>query len=89
MAASERPTHPGRIFDVRFTDFTADPIGSVRNIYRFFDLELTSTAEANMQKWRDDNPERKTRGASILRRRLPVSKPEQIAERFAFDDDYR
>ena len=87
-AMAVRTTHPGCIFDVRFTDFTADPMATVRSIYRFFDLDLTSTAEANMQEWRDDNPKGKHGGHRYCAEDFGL-RPEQIAERFSFYDNYK
>lgn len=45
----ERARHdPARFIDVHYDDLTADPIGTVRSIYRRFGLELTDEAEAAM-----------------------------------------
>ena len=35
----------------QFEDLIADPMASVRNIYEYFDMELSSEAEQAMQKW--------------------------------------
>ncbi len=44
-----------RVFDLHFETFNADPIGSVRAIYDFFDLRWTERAERDVRAWADEN----------------------------------
>ena len=45
-----------RILHVRYADFIADPVGTVRRYYRFADWPLTSEAEAAMRDYLVNNP---------------------------------
>jgi len=56
LAESARRRHASQIHDVRHSDFLRDPIGTVRAIYRHFDLELTPRTEADMRRWLDNQP---------------------------------
>lgn len=47
---------PGRLCNLQYADFIADRIGSVREIYRTFGLELTAEGLAAMQRYVDENP---------------------------------
>jgi len=49
----------GRVIDVHFRDFLADPLATVRTLYARLDLELTPEAEARMRKFLADNPQDK------------------------------
>jgi hypothetical protein len=49
----------GRVIDVHFRDFLADPIATVRGIYARLDLELTPDAEARMRQFLANNPQDK------------------------------
>jgi hypothetical protein len=45
----ERAKHdPAQFFDVRYDDFVADPVGTVRAIYRAFDLPWTAEVSAGV-----------------------------------------
>ena len=57
-----RHAHPDgakRFFDVRYQQLLADPIGTIRQIYRHFELPLTRDAEARMRHHLRDNPQHK------------------------------
>jgi hypothetical protein len=45
-----------RFYDIGFRDMQADPIASIRGLYEWLGEEYTAAAEANMVKWRADNP---------------------------------
>jgi hypothetical protein len=42
---------PSRFYDLHFRDFTADPIGSVRRIYRHFGRDLSGESERRLAAW--------------------------------------
>jgi len=48
-----------RFFDVRYQQLLADPIGTVREIYRHFELPLTVEAEHRMRSHLRGNPQHK------------------------------
>jgi hypothetical protein len=48
-----------RFFDVRFPDLKKDPMAIVREIYRYFDRELTHDAETAMRRFVAENPKNK------------------------------
>lgn len=48
-----------RFFDVRFPDLKKDPMAIVRDVYRYFDRELTPDAETAMQRFVEQNPKNK------------------------------
>jgi hypothetical protein len=55
----EKPTrlkHAGQIHDIRHRDFNDDPMGTIRGIYKRFDLTLTDQVAAAMQLWLDNQP---------------------------------
>jgi hypothetical protein len=54
-ARSAHPEREGRFFDLAYPDLVADPIGSAKRIYRHFALELSSEAEARMQRFLAEN----------------------------------
>jgi hypothetical protein len=45
--------------DVQYTDLVRDPIGTVKQIYVLFDLELTPAAEQRMRRFLAENPKDK------------------------------
>ncbi len=45
-----------RVFDLHFETFSNDPIGSLRAIYDYFDLEWTERAERDVRAWAEENP---------------------------------
>ncbi len=71
-----------RFFDLHFTDFMADPIGSVRKIFDHFDHEMTPEAERRMSTWQADHPQGEHGRHEYTKRELGVSEDE-IRGRFA------
>jgi len=61
-AAPVRRRREQQFFDLRQQDFLADPMGSVRAIYRRFDLELTAETEARMRRWLLEQPREQKEG---------------------------
>ncbi|MBW2269218.1 MAG: sulfotransferase [Deltaproteobacteria bacterium] len=55
-ARAGRPDQAGQFLDLHFHEIVADPLGCVRRIYRHFDLELTSRAEARMHAFVAESP---------------------------------
>jgi hypothetical protein len=56
-----RKLHTSQIHDVRHGDLLRDPIGTVRAIYKHFDLQLSCETEMHMRAWLDNQPpEQKT-----------------------------
>jgi hypothetical protein len=45
-----------QFFDVQHSAFHADPLGTVRGIYAYFDLTLSPEAEERMRRWVADSP---------------------------------
>jgi hypothetical protein len=48
-----------KVIDVHYADMTADPIGTMKKVYRQLGDEWTAEAEAGIQQWVDDNPQDK------------------------------
>jgi hypothetical protein len=48
-----------QMFDVQYLDLVRDPMAMVRRIYAHFDLELTTAAEAAMERFLAENPKDK------------------------------
>jgi hypothetical protein len=55
----ENPQLRGRFYDVLYPDLKKDPMAVVREIYRYFDRELTRDAETAMQRFAAKNPKNK------------------------------
>ena len=47
----------GRIIDVQFDAFMADPFATIRTVYERLDLEFTATAEARMREFLASHPQ--------------------------------
>jgi hypothetical protein len=80
-AASGKAQRP--VFDVEFGDFISDQLGTVKAIYRHFDLPLSPEVEADMQIWLDQNP----RNSLSLQRFQPEDfglSGDEIRDRFSF-----
>lgn len=56
MMAARARRDPKQFFDLPFTRFVSDPIGSIREIHAHFGLDLTSEAEAAIARFRSENP---------------------------------
>jgi hypothetical protein len=48
-----------QFFDLYFEDFMADPIGSVKRIYAYFDQKLSEEGEQKLRAWKAENPQHK------------------------------
>lgn len=48
-----------RIIDVHYADLVSDPVGETKKLYAKLGDEWTSTAEAGIQGWVNDNPQNK------------------------------
>jgi hypothetical protein len=55
MNMASRAAMDMRVFDLHFETFNRDPIGSLRAIYAFFDLEWTERVERDVRTWADEN----------------------------------
>jgi hypothetical protein len=53
---------PGRVVDVQFREFMADPFATIRSVYERLGLELTDDAERSMREFLDANPQDKYGG---------------------------
>jgi hypothetical protein len=58
-AAAARETYPTRVFDVSYSALVADPIGTVRDTYRYFGREISEGMERGMRAWLARNPAHK------------------------------
>ena len=58
LAARER-SDSSRFVDVDYRQFVDDPMASVKEIYRAFDLQLSEATERTMQEYVDANPQKK------------------------------
>lgn len=58
-AMTARDEHPQQVFDVRFEELVADPLGTVRRIYDRFGFSFDPRMEAGMQQWLAANPQGK------------------------------
>jgi hypothetical protein len=59
LAFRARPGHEDRFFDVSYKRLIKEPMAVVRGIYGHFGMELTSAAEAAMQRFLDEKPKDK------------------------------
>lgn len=82
MAARER-SDPSRFVDVDYRQFVADPMASVRRIYRAFGLELSSHSERTMQEYVAANPQKKHGMHRYSMEEYGLS-PEQVRTRLEF-----
>jgi hypothetical protein len=58
-AIKARAENPARVFDVPYRALVADPVGTVRDIYRHFRLEMDDAMEQRMRQWLVANPSNK------------------------------
>jgi hypothetical protein len=49
----------GRIYDVRYHDLIADPLGAVKRLYAHFGYPYTEEFEARAERWLKENPQNK------------------------------
>ncbi|MGI8493301.1 MAG: sulfotransferase family protein [Acidimicrobiales bacterium] len=77
---------PGRFFDVKYEDFTANPLGTAEAIYRHFDLDLSEPARTAMAEVHRES----TDGVAAPSHRYTLEEfglsGEEVDERFS---DYR
>jgi hypothetical protein len=53
--AEREKIDPKQFYDLNYRDLVADPIGSVRRIYDYWDMALTNEAETRMRAWLERN----------------------------------
>jgi len=51
--------HPGKIFDVKYTDLIADPLATARRVYAHFGLDMTEETVAGLSSYQKRNPKGK------------------------------
>ena len=56
---ARKQVNPSHIYDLHYTDLTADPIGTVRQIYKYFDYPLGTASLEQMQSWLENNKQHK------------------------------
>lgn len=57
--ALRRQLDPQRFLDVRYDDFTADPVDTARRIYRHFDINVDENGERALRQWHTQNTQHK------------------------------
>jgi hypothetical protein len=79
---------PGRIIDLQFNDFIADPIAVVKKIYTYFKLPLTASTLGAMQQYQDSHPMGRygKHEYGLVSYGLTES---QVMQRFAFYRDWK
>lgn len=77
-----RAHDPEQFYDLYFSDFMSDPIGSVKSIYRHFGQALTEEGERKLIEWSRANPQAKHGKHEYQRKETGVS-DEEILGRFA------
>jgi Sulfotransferase family len=80
-----RRSRQKQFFDVDHRDFVADPMGTVRNIYDYFGLELSDTTRERMQVWIAARPTTKHGEHRYRLEDFGITAP-QVRDQFA---DYR
>lgn len=58
-ADTARELDGSRVLDVPYRSLVADPVGTVRNIYHHFGLEMSEAMEQGMTRWLAENPANK------------------------------
>lgn len=53
--ADREKIDPKQFYDLNYRDLVADPIGSVRRIYDYWDMALSAEAETRMRAWLERN----------------------------------
>lgn len=53
--AEREQIDPKQFYDLNYKDLVADPIGSVRRIYDYWDIEFSTEAETRMRAWLQRN----------------------------------
>jgi hypothetical protein len=80
-----RRSRAKQFFDVDHRDFVADPMGTVRSIYSYFGLELSSIAQERMRVWIEARPTSKHGEHRYRLEDFGITAP-QLRDEFA---DYR
>jgi hypothetical protein len=80
-----RRSRQKQFFDVDQREFGADPMGTVRNIYNYFDLELSGSAQERMRVWIAARPTSRHGEHRYSLEDFGITAP-QVREEFA---DYR
>jgi hypothetical protein len=80
--AFRRQNGSEHFFDLHFTDFMADPVGSVKRIYEHFDQALSPAGEKCLEQWHADHPQGKHGQHAYKKDNFGLSETE-ILDRFA------
>jgi hypothetical protein len=56
LAFRQDPVRDAKFYDIGFTQFQADPIAEIRQLYQWLGDELTDDTVDRMVAWRADNP---------------------------------
>jgi len=78
---ARRGRDPKQFFDLPFGTFQADPLAAVQSIYAHFGIEYTEAADANIRRFRANNPLGK-HGAHAYDLDTWRLDPDEIRERF-------
>ena len=57
--AARKQADPARIYDLHYSDLTADPFGAVQKIYDYFGYSLNEDSSRQMQGWLESNQQHK------------------------------
>lgn len=82
-----RETNPGVIYDVYYKDLVADPIGTVKNIYKHFALPWTKEYEKALNDFIYKNPKNKHGKHQYTAADFGLDE-EELKERFRFYSEY-
>jgi hypothetical protein len=82
-----RDQRPENFMNLRFVDFMADPVGSIKNIYDRFGLEWQEATAESMRGWLRDNPAGKHGSHQYAPEDFGLTR-EKIHERFDYYHDY-
>jgi hypothetical protein len=59
VEAARANAEPGRIYDLRYHELTADPLGAVQRLYAHFGYPYTREFEVRATAWLKENPQHK------------------------------
>jgi hypothetical protein len=77
-----RECNSAQFYDLYFSDFMSDAVGSVKSIYRYFGQTLSEGGERKLVEWNDANPQSKHGKHDYERKETGVTDAE-IRDRFA------
>jgi hypothetical protein len=84
-----RKRDASQFYDVHFSDFVSDPVGTVRSIYSHFGRSLSDAGELALQAWQEQNPQHKHGRHEYTREALEIGITNQvILDRFGEYMDY-